>query len=152
MSSSDFLVGAAAAVTAGARTVTEAVASFVPPGPLAVSVYVVVEFGYTCRLPLGCAVPTLGSIRMLVAFSTDHRRVEDWPRSIDPGDAVNEAITGLGGAGALSLDVGGGGGGGTAAAFFLHAEASRRKQKPTASRVIFRLVIYSPSLINRVAR
>jgi len=102
---------------------------------------VVLELGYTARLPLVCTVPTLGWIVMLVAFSTDHRSVEDWPRTIDAGEAVNDAITGLGGGGALSLVEGGGGGGGTAATFFLHAEANRRKQNPTASKVIFRLVI-----------
>ncbi|HXJ40665.1 MAG TPA: hypothetical protein VNH18_15400, partial [Bryobacteraceae bacterium] len=79
----------------------------------------------------------LGSIFTLVAFLTDHLKVEDWPRWIDEGVAANIAIAGRGGGGAVSFVVGSGGGGGTDATFFLQADANNRKQNPSASRVIF---------------
>ena len=122
-------------------TLTDAMSSAVPPGPLAVSVYLVVELGYTCRLPDDCTVPMLGVIVTLVALATDHLNVEDCPRSIDAGTALNTEMTGFGGGGALSFVTGGGGGGGADATFFLQAAAKSRKQNPTASNVTFRLVI-----------
>src|SRR5690348_626147 len=63
---------------------------------------------------------------MLVAFATDQRKVDDWPRSTEAGSATNVSMRGgwgLGGGGG-GASTGGGGGGGAAATFFLHPEAA----------------------------
>ncbi len=65
---------------------------------------------------------------MLVAFATDQRKVDDWPRSIEAGSAAKVSMRGgwgLGGGGG-GLDFGAGGGGGAAATFFLHPAAARK--------------------------
>jgi hypothetical protein len=68
---------------------TVAVAVRVPPSFLAVSVYVVELLGKTVRLPVACTPPTAGSMETSVAPVTDQRKVADWPRSMEPGSAVN---------------------------------------------------------------
>jgi hypothetical protein len=55
---------------------------------LAVSVYVVVSLGYTCRLPRASTVP-MPEIEISVASLTVHRSVADWPRSMVLGSAEN---------------------------------------------------------------
>lgn len=69
----------------------------------------------------------------LVASLTDQRSVEDCPRSMESGSAVNCAITGAldseGAVGAGAVDVGGAGGG-VIGAFFLHPAASITKHRP----------------------
>src|SRR5512142_1419848 len=65
---------------------------------------------------------------MLVAFATDQRKVDDWPRSIEAGSAENVSMRGgcgFGGGGGAST-LGAGGGGGAAATFFLHPEATSK--------------------------
>ena len=60
---------------------------------------------------------------MLVAFATAQRKVDDWPRSIEAGSAVNVSMRGgcgFGGGGGGASTIGAGGGGGAAATFFLH--------------------------------
>jgi hypothetical protein len=63
-----------------------------------------------------------------VASLTDQRKVDDCPRSIEEGSAVNCATTGaLGASGGGAVVVGGAGGGGGALAigtFFLHPAAN----------------------------
>jgi hypothetical protein len=64
------------------------------------------------------------SIETLVASEMVQFNVDDWPRSIDDGSAVNELTPGAGvGAGAETA-AGGGGGGGGGGAFFLQPAAN----------------------------
>ena len=65
----------------------------------------------------------------LVASLTDHLNVEDCPRSMVSGSAVNCAITGAFGSGGGGGAIVGGGGGGAAATggFFLHPAAEITK-------------------------
>ncbi len=69
-------------------TETVAVAFEVPPGPVAVSVYVVVAVGVTETEPLVGCVPMLLSIETEVALFVDQVSVELWPEVIDVGFAV----------------------------------------------------------------
>jgi hypothetical protein len=65
----------------GELTFTVALAVVVPPGPAAVSVYVVDSLGKTRRFPLFCTVPIPWSTETLVIFpETSQRSVEDCPR------------------------------------------------------------------------
>ena len=48
-----------------------------PPAPRAVSVYVAVLLGKTCRLPLAGTVPRFWSMEISVALATDQRKVAD---------------------------------------------------------------------------
>ena len=80
--------------------------------------------GLTSRDPFASTVP-MPSIVTVVAFSVDQVSVLDWPRSIDAGLAVSDAVGFAGG---------GGGGGGGGVTFLWHApnaitpnNASRRK-------------------------
>src|SRR5688572_7087275 len=118
--------GAGGGGATGDVTLTDADAVAVPPGPVAVSVYVVLLPGKTCRLPLAFTVPMPGSMRIDVASPvTFHRSVAAWPRSIVDGSASNVPTTGRTGLGVSTLasgvGVGGGAGGGT---FFLHPAAN----------------------------
>jgi hypothetical protein len=62
-------------------TLTVAEDVVLPPGPLAVNVYVVESFGKTRRFPVFGTVPIPLSIETLVTFPvTSQRSVEDWPR------------------------------------------------------------------------
>src|SRR5438128_1776972 len=80
-----------------------------------------------------------------VASLTDQRRVEDCPRSIELGSAVNCAITGAfdGGVGGSVVTTGGGAGGGGAAAtgaFFLHPAANTTSKTLIHIVALFRLL------------
>jgi hypothetical protein len=74
---------------------------------------------------------------------TSQRRVEDWPRWMAVGSAVNWETTGAGllggGAGALSTGAGGGGGGG-GGAFFLQPAANIASENAIARTVILRFL------------
>jgi hypothetical protein len=61
---------------------------------------------------------------ILVASPTPQFRVEDWPRSIDVGSAVNELTVGAAGGGAGAGAGAGAGGGGGGGAFFLQPAAN----------------------------
>jgi len=73
-------------------TLTDAVAVTVPPGPVAVSVYVVVWVGETVFEPEACAAPTPLSIWTEVAFVTVQDRVEFCPAAMEAGLAVRVAV------------------------------------------------------------
>lgn len=77
---------------------------------------------------------------MSVALLTDHRSVEDWPRSIVDGSATNCEIAGFGGGGA-GFGFGGGGGGGGGGGSFLHPAATRNRENPNNEMLILRLFI-----------
>ena len=82
-------------VTGGTTvTLTEAVA--VPPGPVAVRVYVVVVFGTSVRVPSTATAPTPWSIEQLVAFVVCQLRVVLQPAWMGLGLAVKELMTGVG--------------------------------------------------------
>jgi hypothetical protein len=66
----------------------------VPVTLFAISVYVLVPFGETVWLPLAPTVPALASIKISVAFSTDHRKTADCPRAMERGSAVKLLIRG----------------------------------------------------------
>lgn len=69
--------------------VTVTCAVDVPPGPVAVSVYVVVCAGETDIDPLAACAPIPLSIETDVEFETSHVSVDDVPMTIDAGDATN---------------------------------------------------------------
>jgi hypothetical protein len=85
-------------------------------------------------------VPTPGAIEVSVALLTDHRSVEDWPRSIVEGSALNCEIAGFGGGGGGGF-TGGGGGGGGGATGFLHPDANRNRENPNNRMLILRFFI-----------
>jgi hypothetical protein len=89
------VLGSAEIVTVGAgfrETVTVAAALTVPPGPVAVAVYVVLEVGLTdCTPPLDASVkvdPSLPETVTCVAFTAVTVRVEDWPEVMAVGFAL----------------------------------------------------------------
>jgi hypothetical protein len=82
-------------LVAGAVTVTVAVALVVPPGPVAVSVYVVVWAGETVVVLLVTS-PTSGAIDTWLAALTTQESVVDSPRWMVAGEAVNELTCGPG--------------------------------------------------------
>jgi hypothetical protein len=88
-------------VGGGWTTVTLAVFVIVPPGPLAVSVYVVVVVGLTLAVPDTGLLPTPLSIEIVVALVEDQVSVDDWPALIDVGDAEKVAV----GAGCVTVTV-----------------------------------------------
>jgi hypothetical protein len=64
----------------GVTTLTVVEAVCAPPGPVAVSVYVVELVGDTREFPVACTVPTPWLIAMLeTAPDTSHRNTEDSP-------------------------------------------------------------------------
>jgi hypothetical protein len=77
---------------------------------------------------------------LVTAPETCQRRVEDWPRCMVPGSAVNCVIPGAGGGGGggtgAGAGAGGGGGGGT---FFLQPEANIASEHAKQMIVIFLL-------------
>src|SRR5215472_17620309 len=95
-------------------TVTRAVCSAVPPGPVAVMWNVVDSVGFTVRCPLRSTLP-IGSIVTEVAFSDDHVSVADCPALMVEGFTASCAV-GCGG--------GGGGAAGAAGGCFLWQAAS----------------------------
>jgi hypothetical protein len=66
-----------------------------PPVPSAVSLYVVVEDGCTCRLPESATSP-IPSIETSFASRVDQVSVEVWPAVIDEGLAVKLEMLGRG--------------------------------------------------------
>ena len=72
-------VGEALAVVAGAKvTVMRALASFEPPGPVAVKTYVVEDCGRTVVEPWAATVP-IPEIEMVCAFCVLQFSWADWP-------------------------------------------------------------------------
>jgi hypothetical protein len=127
----------------GDVTVTVADAVILPPGPVAVKVYVVESFGNTRRFPVFCTVPMDWSIETLVASpAISQRKVEDWPRWMVLGSAVNWLTVGALGAGGAGVGAGctGGGGGGGGGAVFLHPAAHIASASAIPITVIFRLL------------
>jgi hypothetical protein len=109
----------------GVTTVTVADAVCVPPGPVAVSVYVAESFGDTRELPAACTVPTPWLMETLETWPvTSQRNTADSPFWIELGSALNCAILGAAGGGGAGASTGaGGGGGGGGATFFLQPSA-----------------------------
>jgi hypothetical protein len=64
------------------------------------------------------------SIETLLASVAVQVSVDDWPRSIDEGSAVNDVMLGAAGGGGAGAATGGGGGGGGGGAFFLQPAAN----------------------------
>src|ERR1022692_3798162 len=128
----------------GELTETIADAVTLPPGPVAVKVYVVESLGNTRRLPAFCTEPTVWSIDTPVTSpEISQRSVEDCPRWIEVGSAVNWATTGAlpvraGGSGVRSTTGAGGGGGGGGGAFFLQPAANIASTSAIEMTVIFR--------------
>jgi uncharacterized membrane protein len=80
------------------------------------------------------------SMEMLLALVTFQLSVDDWPRSIDEGSAVNAAMVGAaGGGGGVTTATGGGGGGGGGGAFFLQPAANIANVRQIPMVLIFRL-------------
>ena len=69
--------GAAGGGGGGGVTVTRALASAVPPGPVAVIVYVTESVGLTVLEPCGATLPTPGARFSVVALLEDQVRVTD---------------------------------------------------------------------------
>jgi hypothetical protein len=88
--------GAKVKLAAGAATttVTVVVAVFVPLGPVAVNVYVVVTTGVSESEPLAGCVPETPVIDTDVAFVVVQLRVVACPEAMVDGLALNEAIVG----------------------------------------------------------
>src|SRR5439155_10953340 len=79
-------------------TVTVTCLVTVPPGPLAVSVYVVVDCGVTCTLVIVAGkIPKFWSSATSMAPVTDQLSVALVPRSMEAGVALNCETTGGGG-------------------------------------------------------
>jgi hypothetical protein len=76
-------------IVGGAMIVTVANANDVPPGPVAVRVYVVVCDSDTLVEPLAACAPMPLSIETEVEFVTSHVSVDDEPLTIEAGVAVN---------------------------------------------------------------
>jgi hypothetical protein len=94
-------VGAGVA-TGWTTTVNEAVA--LPPGPVAVMVYVVVAAGVTVTEPLVVAIAPIGLIVTAVAFVEVKFSTLDWPTTMLTGSAVRLAV-GARGAGGTTTTV-----------------------------------------------
>src|SRR5215831_2844616 len=111
--------------TSAARmfTVMRADASCVPPGPFAISVYVLDLSGVIVLEPDAITLP-MSSMAMSVALFVCHVNVVDWPCSITAGFAAKVAV-GTGG--------GGGAGGVACAAFLLQPENDNAPAKIAAS-------------------
>ena len=77
-------------------TVTRAVAVCVPPGPFAISVYVVESAGVACREPLACTAP-IPSMLISVALAVCQVSVVDRPFSTVSGLALSDAVGAAGG-------------------------------------------------------
>lgn len=79
---------------------------------------------------------------LVVSPAISQRKVEDWPRWMVLGSAVNWLTVGALGAGAgLGVSTGcGGGGGGGGGAFFLHPAANIASASAIPITVIFRLL------------
>jgi hypothetical protein len=97
--------------------------------------------GDTERVPRAATVPIAGLIVTSVASLTVHRSVEDCPRSMVEGSAVNCTVGAFGGGGASVCAGGGGGGGGGGAAFFLQPAANRNIDNAKSAMLILLLFI-----------
>ena len=75
----------------GTRTVTRALASAVPPSPLATRWKLVEVAGETVWVPLAETVP-MPSMVTEVALVVRQLRTTDWPRSMARGSAVRLAV------------------------------------------------------------
>ena len=73
-------------------TVTNAVASPVPPAPVAVKWKVVVTDGVICMEPVAATTPMPPSMETLVAFVVCHVNVAVCPALIVAGSIVKEAV------------------------------------------------------------
>jgi hypothetical protein len=71
---------------------------------------------------------------------TSQRKVEDWPRWMLDGSAVNCETTGAAGGGGVSFTGAGGGGGGGGGAFFLQPAANIINNNAIPTNVMFRLL------------
>src|SRR5437868_4794321 len=131
--SSSVALGADGGGGAGAVTVTRAVASWVPPSPLAVRWYVVESSGVTCCEPLGCTAP-MPSMVTSVALVVCQVSVLDWPLSTVLGLALSEAVGAAGG---------GGGGGGGGATFFLQAPSVMMAPSANTTMIHFSLACFT---------
>ena len=85
----------------GMMTVTVTLSVVLPPGPVAVRVYVVVSSGETVREPFGSTSPIPGSMLTLSALMVDQLSVLDSPRVMVDGSA--EKVTSGGGMGTFLL-------------------------------------------------
>src|SRR5215831_4177804 len=91
----NFSAPASARAAAGAVPATVTVTVFVSTwllGPRAVSVYVVVADGFSCRLPRGMTRPGSGSMVTPAGFSVCQMSVNDCPGLIDAGWAEKSRI------------------------------------------------------------
>jgi len=95
--------------------------------------------GNTRRLALACTVPMPLSMEVLLALVTFQVNVDDWPRSIDEGSAVNAVMVGAAGGGGAGFSTGGGGGGGGGGAFFLQPAANIANVRQMPMVLILRL-------------
>jgi hypothetical protein len=77
---------------------------------------------------------------LLTSPETSQRNVEDWPRWIELGSAVNEATVGAEGFGAGAGAGAGAGGGGGGGAFFLQPAANIASIIARPTQLIFRLL------------
>src|SRR5579871_166366 len=125
------MVGSAAFGGGGTLTVTLALASAEPPGPLAVMVYVTVLCGVTRCEPSAETLPTPGERFRLVALVEDQVNVTESPLWITVGDACRLTV-GFAGGGAA----GGGGGGGGAGTGFLQAALTARTASNEPSKIL----------------
>jgi hypothetical protein len=76
-------------IVGGATMVTVADANEVPPGPVAVRVYVVVCDGETLEEPLAACAPMPLSIETEVELLTSHVSVDEEPLTMEAGVATN---------------------------------------------------------------
>ena len=95
----------ATAAGAGVLTVSRAVASELPPGPLATMRYVVDSLGLTVLEPLASTLPIDSSVTW-VAFCASHVRFADCPWLMSAGSTLSVTVgCGWGGGGAWTFAV-----------------------------------------------
>src|SRR3984885_8228234 len=120
-------LSAGAAGTSGTRTVTRTLASVVPPSFLATRWKLVELEGETVWVPLTGTSP-IPSMLTLAALALRQLRTTDWPRSMESGSAVIDAVGGsmVGAEGAMAAGRGGG-------FFFPQPEAANRATVPRSA-------------------
>src|ERR1700678_2877225 len=123
---------------AAAPTVTRAVAVPLPPGPVAVIVYVVESVGFTGVEPCTATLPTPGSISASVASVEVHERVVESPLLMVEGDAESVTVGCAAGAGAAFV-------GGAGRTCFLKPPTNAKTVATPSKSVNFRIV---PACIN----
>ena len=121
----------------GTVTVSRVVSEALPPGPVAVAVYVTDEAGLTVRVPDAVTLPTSGWISTDAAFWASQRSVLDCPLSIVAGSARNVIVGNGGGGGAGCTGAGGETGGGAAATRFLQPTANEMNSNTEKRKSIF---------------